>query len=249
VITFEDGNFDLAVDVSIASAFKLSGQRCVSSGRMLVQRPILEKFINSFVDKCKTLRVGSPFQAKTEVDKIVSKLTPQAYYGPQISEEAVAKVQYYNDLTVNDSHCKILLQGVRPDKDTGNHITPHVYTCEWADKKYLKEEVFGPHVAIIPFDTVDDAIRIYNDTEYGLAVGIVTDNFRTMRKCRDECCAGMVYLNSGTIGAESHAVFGGVKKSGNGWKSAAGTFRAVTDEVAVTVNYQENGVQWAQGMK
>ena len=92
------------------------------------------------------------------------------------------------------------------------------------------------------------AIDIYNDTEYGLAVGIITDDFRKMKILREECNAGMIYLNGGSIAAESHLPFGGIGKSGNGYKSAAGTFRAVTDEVAVTLNY-EKGITWCQGMK
>ena len=68
-------------------------------------------------------------------------------------------------------------------------------------------------------------------------------------KCRDECNAGMVYLNGGSVAAESHLPFGGVGKSGNGYKSAAGTYRAVTEEVAVTVNYEKGKVTWCQGMK
>ena len=116
------------------------------------------------------------------------------------------------------------------------------------DVKYLKEEVFGPHVAIIPFDTIEDAIRIYNDTEYGLAVGILTNDFRKARIMRDECDAGMIYWNGGSIAAESHLAFGGVKKSGNGFPSAARTFRAVTHEVSWTVNHADR-LTFPQGMK
>ena len=70
-----------------------------------------------------------------------------------------------------------------------------------------------------------------------------------MRKCRDECNTGMLYLNGGSIAAESHLPFGGIKKSGNGWKSAVGTYKAVTEEIAVTTNYEEGALTWAQGMK
>jgi aldehyde dehydrogenase (NAD+) len=123
-----------------------------------------------------------------------------------------------------------------------------VYKTEWRDVEYLKNEVFGPHVAVIPFDTIEEAIRIYNDTEYGLAVGILTNDFRKARVMRDECDAGMIYWNGGSIAAESHLSFGGVKKSGNGFPSAARTYRAVTHEVSWTVNHAPS-LTFPQGMK
>ena len=122
-----------------------------------------------------------------------------------------------------------------------------VYKTEWRNAPYLKNEVFGPHVALIPFDTIDDAIRIYNDTDYGLAVGVVTEDFKKARVCRDRCDYGMCYWNGGSIAAESHVPFGGVKKSGNGYPSASRTFRAVTHEVTWTVNHDDT-LTFPQGM-
>jgi aldehyde dehydrogenase (NAD+) len=231
VITFADGDLDLAVDVSIASAFKLSGQRCVSSGRLLVQRSVCQEFMGKFVRKARQLSGGSPFDL------------PVPYYGPLISEAQVDRVDDYITMIEEDDHAVILVHRVRLDY----LISPCVYTCEWADKPYLKEEIFGPVVAIIPFNDIDDAIRIYNDTEYGLALGVITDDYRKHRIIRDECDTGMLYINGGSVAAESHLPFGGVKKSGNGYKTAMGTVEAVTEEIAVTVNY-EHGISWAQGM-
>jgi aldehyde dehydrogenase (NAD+) len=238
VITFEDGDLDLAVDVSLASAFKLSGQRCVSSGRLLVQRSVVEEFKKKFVEAVQEkATTGSPFEE------------PAPFYGPLINESQAEKVKKYNQMVKIDADATVLLDCCVADKPGGNFIKPLVYTCEWGDKPFLKQEVFGPHVAIIPFDDLEDAIKIYNDTPYGLALGVVTDDFRKMRTIRDECDTGMLYLNGGSIAAESHVPFGGVGKSGNGYKSAVGTYRAVTEEIAVTVNYEEGKMQFAQGMK
>jgi aldehyde dehydrogenase (NAD+) len=153
----------------------------------------------------------------------------------------------YNELVRKDSNCSVLLDGKRIDRK-GYFMSPFVYKTEWGHKKFLKEEVFGPHVALVPFKTVEEGIHIYNDTEFGLALGVVTEDFRVMRKCRDDCRAGMIYLNGGSVAAESHLPFGGLGKSGFGGKSAAGAFRTVTDELAVTTNY-EKGITWAQGLK
>jgi aldehyde dehydrogenase (NAD+) len=235
-ILFEDGNQDLALEVMTASAFKLTGQRCVSSGRLLVQRSIFDKFAERFVSYVKEkVTIGDPFKG-------------DFYCGPMISERQRKRVIDFNDMTVNSVNAKVLMGGAVA-KGLGYFLSPHIYTSEWNRyAPYLSQEVFGPHVALIPFNDTDDAISIYNDTEYGLAVGVITDDFRRQRQMRDECRAGMIYINGGSVCAESHLPFGGVKKSGNGCKSAAGTYKAVTDEVAVTVNF-EKGMTWAQGLK
>ncbi len=235
VIIFEDGDADIALDASIASAFKLSGQRCVSSGRLLIQRSVFDEFCNRFVERTKSVTTGDPF---TE---------PAPFYGPLISHEQTERVIGFSTQVVADRDAKVLIPGTRTDQGF-NFLSPFVYQCEWADKPFLKNEVFGPHVALIPFDDIDDAISIYNDTDYGLALGVVTDDFRKHRQLRDECNTGMLYINGSSVGAESHLVFGGVGKSGNGWKSAAGTYKAVTEEIAVTTNYGR-GMEFAQGMK
>lgn len=236
VMVFGDGDFDLALDACIASSFKLSGQRCVSAGRILIERSIYGKFCDVFVERVKQqVVVGDPFD------------TPAPYCGPLISHEHTERVLKFNEMVVADNDAKILIPGCRMDKGF-NFVSPFVYQCEWSDKPFLKQEVFGPNVSLIPFNDTDDAIRIYNDTDYGLSLGVISDDFRKHRQLRNECRAGMLYLNGGSIAAESHLPFGGVGKSGNGWKSAAGTYKAVTDEMVVTTNF-ENKIQWAQGMR
>ena len=264
VIVFNDANLDLAVGACIASAFKLSGQRCVSSGRMIVQREIFDEFLEKFVVSASNLKTGNPFKVVMCGEHgtphpvlpswDVLEADDDIFYGPLINQGAVDKVTAFNDLVLKDAESgkgtSLLLKGERVDCP-GLFMTPTVYTTEWApglEKPYIKMEVFGPHVAIIPFDTKEDAARIYNDTEYGLAVGIITENFKTARYMRDECDYGMCYWNGGSIAAESHLAFGGVKKSGNGFPSAARTFQAVTHEVSWTVNHGD-GLIFPQGMK
>ena len=165
---------------------------------------------------------------------------------PLINQQQIDRVTGYNNQVLEDPEAKVF---VKPEYyHPGYFVSPLVYQTEWRDVPYLRNEVFGPHVAIIPFDNTDDAIRIYNDTDYGLAVGVVTEDFKKARLCRDRCEYGMCYWNGGSIAAESHLAFGGVKKSGNGYPSAARTFRAVTHEVSWTVNHDET-LSFPQGMK
>ena len=105
----------------------------------------------------------------------------------------------------------------------------------------------GPHLAIVPFKDLEQAAAIYNATDYGLSLAVITEDFRTMRYLRDECEFGMGYVNLPCIGAEVHLPFGGVKKSGNGHPSAAGLVEAVTHKVAWTVNHGLE-IKMAQGL-
>tara|TARA_Y100000593_G_scaffold93309_1_gene187749 strand:- start:9851 stop:11401 length:1551 start_codon:yes stop_codon:yes gene_type:complete len=256
-IIFDDVEMDLAVEAAVASAFKLSGQRCVSSGRMIVQRSIFEEFARRFAEEASKLKTGNPFKKVTYGEGspavvFYDETVPDenVYYGPMINKQAYKKVRDYNDMVASDQEAEVLLHPNYEDKNGAYYITPMVYKTEWRgyDAPYLRDEVFGPHVAIIPFDTIEDAIHIYNDTEYGLAVGVLTNDFRKARVMRDECDAGMIYWNGGSIAAESHLAFGGVKKSGNGFPSAARTFRAVTHEISWTVNHADR-LTFPQGMK
>ena len=254
-IIFDDVEFKLGMEAAIASAFKLSGQRCVSSGRMIVQRSIYNEFAERFAEEASKLKTGNPFKSNLGSsgcpDSVVwEELVPNndIYYGPIINKQGYEKVNHYNELVQNDPQAEVLLKPTTIVGEGSYYLTPCVYKTEWRDVEYLKNEVFGPHVAIIPFDTLENAIEIYNDTEYGLAVGVLTNDFRKARIMRDECDAGMIYWNGGSIAAESHLAFGGVKKSGNGFPSAARTYRAVTHEVSWTVNYADR-LTFPQGMK
>lgn len=240
VIVFEDCDLDLAVSACLNSAFKLSGQRCVSSGRLLVQRSILDSFKQKFIEKVSSIAVVDPYEEASTSASLT--------LGPLISNTQKNRVVYFNNMVRNDSDCIILYDKGDNPRESGNYINPFVYQTEWSDKPFLKQEVFGPHVAIVPFDDTCQAIDIYNDTPYGLALGVITNNFRVMREIRNWCDAGMIYFNLGSIGAESHLPFTGVKMSGNGGSSAAGTFESVVHKVSVSVNYA-NSINFPQGLK
>tara|TARA_B100000131_G_scaffold323091_1_gene379762 strand:+ start:3726 stop:5267 length:1542 start_codon:yes stop_codon:yes gene_type:complete len=258
VVVFEDADLGLALDACVASAFKLSGQRCVSAGRILVHKDLMQDFVDPFVERVKQLKTGNPLTAGQNGG--IMSMTPENNqpligtdsgidYGPIINKQGLEKVSQYNQMVFEDPEAHVKLKG-EVLEGAGNFMTPTVYVSEWRghEAPYLRNEVFGPHVAIIPFENIEHAIHIYNDTDYGLAVGILTDDFRKARTMRDECDAGMIYWNGGSIAAESHLAFGGVKKSGNGFPSAARTFRAVTHEISWTVNHGSS-LAFPQGMK
>jgi aldehyde dehydrogenase (NAD+) len=237
VIVCEDARLDLAVTCAVVSAFKTSGQRCVSAGRILVAEKIFDRFAAKFVDTAKRLRIGDPLDSGN-------------FTGPVIHRGSVAKVQQYNELARTEG-ATVLLDGgqmTHGDYGKGCYLSPFIYRMDYRPGvRCIREEVFGPHVALIPFKDNEDAVRIYNDTEYGLSMAVITEDYRAMRYFRDECEYGMGYVNLPCIGAEVHLPFGGVKKSGNGHPSAAGLVEAVTHKTAWTVNHGTE-VKMAQGL-
>jgi aldehyde dehydrogenase (NAD+) len=237
VIVCDDARFDLAVTAGIVSGFKTTGQRCVSASRILVHESLMDRYAKAFADTARRLKFGDP-------------LDPKNFAGPVIHRESVDKVLGYNALAKQEG-AKVLVDGgeMQPIPNTrGCYLSPFVYQIEAKPNlRCTHEEVFGPHVALIPFRDDEDAVRIANDTEYGLSMAVITESYRKMRFFRDECEYGMGYVNLPCIGAEVHLPFGGVKKSGNGHPSAAGLVEAVTHRTAWTVNHGTE-IKMAQGL-
>src|SRR5262249_24135084 len=237
VIVCEDAKLDLAVTCGIISAFKTSGQRCVSAGRVLVHEKLIDKYAEKLVATAKRLKIGDP-------------LDPKNFTGPLIHKGAVAKVQSYNELAKKEG-AQVLLDGgplTDPAHAKGCYLSPFIYRiAHKPGVRCIREEVFGPHLAVIPFKSNEEAVKIHNDTDYGLSLAVITESYRNMRYFREECEYGMGYVNLPCIGAEVHLPFGGVKKSGNGHPSAAGLVEAGTHKTAWTVNHAEE-VKMAQGL-
>ena len=237
VIVCEDAKMDLAVMAALISAFKTSGQRCVSAGRVLVHEKLVDAFADKLVGLARRLRVGNPLDAGN-------------FTGPVINQTAVDKVLSYNELARKEG-ARILLDGGKitdAEHKDGNYLSPFIYRIDHKPSvRCIREEVFGPHLAVIPFKSNEQAADIYNDTDFGLSLAVITENYRTMRFLREECNYGMGYVNLPCIGAEVHLPFGGVKKSGNGHPSAAGLIEAVTHKTSWTVNHAEE-IKMAQGL-
>jgi aldehyde dehydrogenase (NAD+) len=237
VIVCEDANLDLAVQAAVLSAFKTTGQRCVSAGRVLVHEKVIDQFSAALVDRAAGLRFADPFDAA-------------AFAGPLVNQASLDKVMYYNNLA-REEGAHVLLDGGRindDDRAGGYFASPFIYRQEHRPGvRTIREEVFGPHLAVIPFRDDEHAVEIYNDTPYGLSMAVISEDYRRWRFFRDECDYGMGYVNLPCIGAEVHLPFGGVKRSGNGQPSAAALVDSVTHRTAFTVNHARE-IAMAQGM-
>jgi len=156
----------------------------------------------------------------------------------------------YNQLA-KDEGAQVALEGGRlaqGDLRYGYYASPFVYVMQHGPQRVLREEVFGPHVALIPFKTLEEAVHIYNDADYGFALSVCSRDYRKIRQVREECRFGVGYVNLPTIGAEVHLPFGGLKKSGSGMPSAAAQADAVTHRYSWTINHAED-IVLAQGLQ
>lgn len=238
VMVLEDADLELALKASLLSAYKTTGQRCVSSGKLLVHERLYGKFCAEFVKLSGKVTVGDA-------------MNEEVFMGPLINEDGRKKMEYYNELALKEGG-QLLLEGgaLRGSQyRQGFFVSPFIYQMNHGSNcRVLREEVFAPNVAIIPFKTLEEAIHIYNDTEYGLSLAVITEDYRKARIVREECDFGLGYHNLPSIGAEVHLPFGGVKKSGTGLPSASTLIDAVTHRTAWTVNHDKN-IKMAQGLE
>ncbi|HLK15874.1 MAG TPA: aldehyde dehydrogenase family protein [Fimbriimonadaceae bacterium] len=237
-IVLADADLDIAVNAAILGSFKTSGQRCVSSGRLIVDRKIEREFTKRYLEKVARVRVGNG-------------LKDDVFMGPLINQEGVEKWKHHRVKAIEEGG-EVLVDGQEltdAPHACGNFVTPFVYRFEKYKKNTfcLREEAFSPHVAIIGVDGMEEAVEVYNDTDYGLAMAVITEDYRKWRWVRDHAEYGLGYVNLPSIGAEVHLPFGGVKASGNGHPGAEGIIDSVTHRVAFTVNHAHEIVM-AQGL-
>jgi aldehyde dehydrogenase (NAD+) len=208
VVVLRDADLDLATDGILWSAFGTTGQRCTACSRVIVERPILEPLLQRLEARARNLRLGSGLDDGVDV-------------GPLINSGAVEKVASYVEIGRGEG--ELVLGGsaaTAGDLAHGSFFEPTIFSGVRPMDRIGQEEIFGPVLSVIPVDDFDAAITALNQTRYGLSASIFTrDVNRAFRAMRD-FEAGIVYVNAGTTGAETHLPFGGWKETGNGHREA-----------------------------
>src|ERR1700723_292977 len=209
IIVMDDANLDLAVDGAVWGGFGTSGQRCTAASRVAVHRKIYAQFVEKFVAQVGALKVGDG-------------LDPSTQMGPCVNEQQLNTVMKYVQIG-KDETAKLATGGHRLTGDkykNGWFHEPTVFTDCSPKMRIAQEEIFGPVVSVIPFETLDEALTIANGVNYGLSASIYTRNINNAFRAQRELQTGIVYVNAPTIGAETHLPFGGIKNTGNGHRES-----------------------------
>ncbi|EID4420355.1 5-carboxymethyl-2-hydroxymuconate semialdehyde dehydrogenase [Vibrio vulnificus] len=202
VIVFDDADFERALDAVVFMIYSLNGQRCTSSSRLLIQNGIKPKFIEALKQRVESLQVGHPLDPETEVGPLVH----QSHYNKVMSYMAAAE----------EGGATIAVGGRKlPEKGAGNYLTPTLFTDADNTMRIAREEIFGPVLTCIGFDSEEEALEIANDTDYGLSGYIWTSNTGRAMRMATKVEAGMIWVNSEN-NRNLPSPFGGVKMSGIG---------------------------------
>ncbi len=223
-IIHEDAHIDHTLIQVLTAAYLTTGQRCTSTGNIIVHNKILNEFKDKFENLVKKIHVDHPSEFQS---------TP--FMSTLIDQQASDTFTNYIDKVQNSGAETILPHQAADVGFDGHYLKPslHVLKKFNASKHhFVGEEVFGPHCTIIGYDDLDEAIEIANFTEFGLAGSVFTQEPKTYKKCLDEVECGIFNLNRSTVGASSRLPFGGIKNSGNYHPAAVSTIDSCVYKVA-----------------
>lgn len=226
-IVMDDADLDQAVEAAAWGAFATAGQRCTATSRLIVHRAVKEAFLRKLLDRVARMKIGSGLDESVEIS-------------PLVNEARLKAVEEY--VTIGQREGAKLLAGGKPyakgECAKGFFYEPTVFDNVTPSMRIAGEEIFGPVVSILAASDFDNAIEILNDCSYGLSSSIYTRDVHNAFRAIDRIEAGIVYVNSSTIGAESHLPFGGVKDTGNGHREGGTTvFDNFTEWKTVYVDY------------
>lgn len=210
-IVMADADLDLALEGALWGAFGTTGQRCTATSRLILHKPIKERFLKLLVERARNIRIGNGLDEKTEM-------------GPLVNEGQRETVERY--VEIGKKEAKLVCGGaalVEGQHRNGWFFEPTIFAEVSPGARIAQEEIFGPVLSVLDASDLDDAVRILNDTRYGLSSSIYTRDINGAFRAIRDIEAGITYVNGPTIGAEVQLPFGGVKDTGNGHREASHT--------------------------
>jgi 5-carboxymethyl-2-hydroxymuconic-semialdehyde dehydrogenase len=227
VIVFDDADLDRALDATLFMIYSLNGERCTSSSRALVQRPIYEAFTARLAERVKRIKVGHPLDSGTEL-------------GPLIHPAHVDKVLGFPHLAEKEG-ARIACGGGRALGGKGNYVEPTLYLDAKPEMRIAQDEIFGPVLTVLPFADEAEAVRIANDVRYGLTAYIWTRDVARAHRVARDLEAGMIWINSENV-RHLPTPFGGMKASGIGRDGGDYSFDFYMETKNVAVAYDTHKV-------
>lgn len=228
-IFFADADFEAAIDGALFGVFINQGEVCSAGSRILVEQPIYSKFVEAFSEKAKKITLGPPLDRQTKM-------------GPVVSKEQYDRVRGYQE--IGKAEAKLVAGGGRPvSLPRGYYVEPTIFADVDNSTRIAREEVFGPVAAVIAFNGEAEAIRIANDTPYGLAAAVWSrDIYRALRVVK-AVRAGIVWVNH-MQPTYVEAPWGGYKQSGFGRELGPGGIEEYLETKQVHINLNEQPIGW-----
>ncbi|MHC3472914.1 aldehyde dehydrogenase family protein [Streptomyces sp. 7R007] len=223
IVVLDDADIDYAVDAAVFSRYVHQGQVCMAANRVLVDRSIADEFTDKFVAKVKSLKAGDPRDPETVIGPVINSSQADALSGAV--EQAIAE------------GARALVRG----ETIENLVRPSVLTDLPADSELLRQEIFGPVAFLIPFDGEEEAVRLVNDTPYGLSGAVHTGDVERGVAFARRIDTGMFHVNDGTVHDEPLVPFGGEKSSGVGRLNGETTVDAFTTLKWISVQHGRSG--------
>ncbi|MFI8492571.1 aldehyde dehydrogenase family protein [Peribacillus butanolivorans] len=230
-IVFDDATLEDAVNGAMFGIYFAQGQVCASGSRLFVQESIYDKFMDLFASKVQSIRVGNPLEATTQM-------------GPQVSAQQLKTIEKYVAVGLEEG-AELVTGGQRGNKN-GYYFTPTIFGDVTNEMTIAREEIFGPVVSVIRFKDEEDALRQANDTIYGLASGIWTNDLKRAHRMARGIQAGTVYVNTYSM-LDSTTPFGGMKQSGFGRELGVQAMDMYTHSKSVWIDLAEKGLNWYGG--
>jgi alpha-ketoglutaric semialdehyde dehydrogenase len=209
VMVMDDADLDLATEGIIWSAFGTSGQRCTAASRVIVHQAVYRDLLDKLVAKARQLTLGDGLDESTDV-------------GPVISDSQLERIHAYIPVGEREG-AEVVIGGkvvAGGAFGKGFYHEPTIFAGVTPEMRVAREEIFGPVTSVIPVQSLDQAIEVVNQSEYGLSASIYTQDVNRAFRAMRDVDTGILYVNAGTIGAEIQLPFGGTKATGNGHREA-----------------------------
>jgi alpha-ketoglutaric semialdehyde dehydrogenase len=209
VIVLDDADLDLAVEGILWSAYGTTGQRCTACSRVIVQSTVRQQLLDKLVPRIEQLRLGNGLDESIDV-------------GPVINASQLQKIHSYTEIGKGEGATLVIGGSVAHEGELakGHFYRPTLFADVRPAMRLAQEEIFGPTLSVIEVSTLEEAITVNNHTKYGLSSAIYTQNVNRVHRAMRDITTGILYINSGTTGAEIQFPFGGTRGTGNGHREA-----------------------------